>query len=155
MSISPETLIEEDDEERRAREKMTGVLGNGLHVVCQPVLEDPGVTRIQHRAVCLTKPLPSCPYCPHRRFSVFFNGDPTARFKMVSCPRWAGAGDRSQGKDPSSYVATELATCESKPFEFCPSCPSQEELVQIGADKQAGGWYTRWRRFREEALEDE
>lgn len=155
MTLSPETLLEEDDDERRERERRTGVIREGLLVICYPVPDDPDFIRKQHRAVCLTRPLPHCPYCPHSRFTLFFDSNPEARFQTVKCPKWEHNGDREKGMSPARYETAELATCESKPFDYCPSCPSQQELVQIGADKQADGWYGRWSRFRKEALEDE
>lgn len=148
MGISPETLEEETFEQRKERERRTGVLGNGLHVLCFPVLGDPGITQVQDRLVCLTTPYQSCRFCQHGRFTLFFDADPVARLQVVQCPRWETAADRLVGKSPLEYVSCEIATCESRRFEYCPSCPSQKELVQIGADKQVPGWYGRWERIQ-------
>lgn len=154
MSISPETLVEEGDSERREREGRTGVYRNGLVVLCRPDPSDPEVYRRQHRAACISHPYPTCPSCVHGRFTLFFDGNPTSGFQVVQCPKWGSTSKRVRGDMPTSYEVTELSTCASKPFEFCPSCPSQNELVQIGADKQVAGWYGRWDRIRQEEFEN-
>lgn len=157
MKVNPETLGEEDDYERKERQRRTGVLGNGLTVVCFPNPEDPLIQETRHRASCLSSPLPACQFCRHSSFTLFFDEQaPLVRYHMVSCPRWGNAGDRVRGKDPDYYVPVEAAACEKRSLEFCPSCPSEEELVQIcSADKAKEGWYSRWRRFRNEEFVDE
>jgi len=154
MSISPETLEEEPDDVKKERQRRTGVYGNGLHVLCRPDPYDMEVYQDQHRVLCITRPYQTCPTCPHSRFQLYFDANPQARFATVQCPRWERIGDRIKGMDPMEYETTEVATCNAKPFDFCPSCPKQGELVQIGADKQKSGWYGRWSSFTEEALED-
>jgi hypothetical protein len=159
VAVNPYTLQEETEEERRARQQVTGELGNGLLVLCRPT-DDPAVVQQQHRAVCLTRPYQNCYYCPHSNFTfVFVKKDPEVleaqRRTQVLCPRWQDRGFVS-GKSPESYVSTELATCEIQPFEFCRDCPSIDALVQLGIDKSRDGWYSRWRRFtKEEDDEDE
>jgi hypothetical protein len=149
MNINPETLAEDSDEERAERNRRTGARGNGLTVHCTPNLAEPEVTEVQHRVVCLTKPYPSCAVCHHRDFTLVFNITPGARYERILCPRWAGATDRIAGKKPE-YVVAEAATCENQPFEFCPSCPSIDELKKLSIDKTKDGWYSRWKRFMEE-----
>lgn len=102
----------------------------------------------------MVKPYQTCPTCPHSKFQIFFDSNPQARFEVVQCPKWEHPGDRTRGLGPVVYETTEIATCDAKPFDFCPSCPKQSELVQIMADKQKAGWYGRWSSFTKEALED-
>lgn len=155
MNLSPDTLALETDDERRERENRTGVLGDGRHVLCHPFLEDPGVSRLQHRLICLLRPHEACQTCPHRLFTLVFNADRESRFQVVQCPRWEqGIVDRYANRDPSHYVPTELATCEKQPFEFCPSCPSQPRLVELGLDKARAGWYGRFNRLTKEEDDD-
>lgn len=149
MSLSPETLLEEDDREKRRRQVMTGVIGSGLTVACHPSLEDRMVMQMQNRSVCLYRPHPGCQICPHASFTLFFDAKKN-RYDQVACPRWDRQGGRSRGESPDSYRIVEVATCEDRPFEFCSSCPSREEVVQFGADKAQPGWYTRWRRLSRE-----
>jgi hypothetical protein len=149
MTLNPETLAEDSREEREERQRRTGSIGTGLHVICTPKPEEPEVSEIQHRVVCMTKPYPSCHTCAHGRFTLVFNVTPNARLERVLCPRWSGA-ERQEGKNPEEYIETEVATCQEKPFEFCPSCPSREALQKLGIDKLKDGWYSRWRRFTEE-----
>ena len=149
MNFNPETLQEETSEERAQRQRQTGVLGNGLHVLCTPT-EDPEVTEIQHRISCLSRPYAACSRCRHSSFTLIFNGNPQVRFETVLCPRWKRDGDRVKGEKPSSYVPTELATCSEKPFEYCPSCPSREVLSKLEVDKTKDGWYSRYKRFTQE-----
>lgn len=151
MTINPETLTEDSREAREERQRRTGSLGTGLHVVCTPdPLLEPDVTEIQHRAVCTTRPYAACQNCSHSRFTLFFNGRPEARFDRVLCPKWKSATDRLEGKQPEEYITTEVATCDAKLFEFCPSCPVKEALEKLGIDKTKDGWYSRWKRFTEE-----
>lgn len=91
---------------------------------------------------------PNCPNCPNHNFTLFFN-PPEKRLERVECPRWAHEGARLRGDTPLNYVSTEVATCNSAPFEFCPSCPAKEELDDLGLDKAQQGWYSLWRRVRE------
>lgn len=155
MNLSPETLLEESDSEKKERQVRTGVLGTGTIVVCRPDPEDPAVMQTQHRAVCLTKPYRGCAYCPHQSFTLFFRATPPDPYELFACPRWRSEGERLQGKPPESYVAVERATCSQRPFPFCPSCPTQEELVDLGADKVRAGWYGRWRRIMTSLAEEE
>jgi hypothetical protein len=146
MSISPETLLEERESERRHRQARTGVMGAGLTVDCRPSLEDRMVMQMQNRSVCLYRPHPGCQICPHASFTLFFDAQKN-RYDQVACPRWDKAGSRLHGESPDSYRVVELATCEDRPFDFCASCPSMNEVAQFGADKAQPGWYTRWRRL--------
>jgi hypothetical protein len=154
--LNPETLLPETKDARSAREAETGVHGIGLHVLCRPFPEDPGIIRTQHRVVCLHRPYATCPSCPHSSFTLFFRGDNReVRESTVKCPRWEqGISDRYAGRHPDSYVDVPSSRCEDKPFEFCPSCPSQPALVQLGLDKAEDGWYGRWSRLKEEERDD-
>lgn len=154
MSLSPETLLEEGDLEKKFRQARTGVIGAGLTVACHPSLEDRMVQQQQNRAVCLYRPYPGCQVCPHASFTLFFDATKN-RYDQVACPRWDRPGARQQGESPDGYKVVEIATCESRPFEFCSSCPSMNEVVQFGADKMQAGWYTRWRRLTREEDDDE
>jgi hypothetical protein len=150
MSLSPVTLMEEDEVERQEREAVSGVLGTGHMVRCHPNPEDPEIVQIQSRVVCLTKPHTACPTCPHSLFTLAFNSNrKTERFCLVSCPRWASESERMHGTPPESYVSVEEATCEARPFNFCTSCPSRVDVLKSGADKTKQGWYGRWNRLKE------
>lgn len=149
MSLSPETLLEEGELERRSRQTRTGVIGTGLTVTCHPSLEDRMVMQQQNRAVCIYRPHPGCQVCPHANFTLFFDAKKN-RYDQVACPRWDRAGARSHGESPDGYKIVEIATCEDRPFDFCNSCPSLSEVAQFGADKAQPGWYTRWRRLTKE-----
>jgi hypothetical protein len=59
-----------------------------------------------------------------------------------------------RGYPPEYYMPVERALCSTKPFPFCPSCPSSEVLIDIGANKVSAGWYGRWRRFTTREDED-
>jgi hypothetical protein len=151
MGINPDTLTEESDEERRERQRRTGVLGNGVTVICTPDLTQPDVTEVQHRAVCLVRPYPSCVSCRHGCFTLSFNANAQAKYEQVKCPAWCSPVDRLKGKSPSDYQSREIATCLEQPYEFCPSCPKREELSKLGIDKNKDGWYSRWQRFKKDA----
>ena len=153
MTLNPETFLEDTEEERAERQRRTGSLGNGLTVICTPKPEEPEVTEVKHRVVCLMKPYPACHSCSHGRFTVVFNVTPGTREERVLCPRWVNLKERLEGGQPE-YVVTEKATCAEKPFEFCPSCPSVEALQKLNIDKTKEGWYARWRRFTEEEDDD-
>ncbi len=156
MSISPATLQEESEEERDRRQQQTGVLSNGLKVVCFPNLDDPMVSEIQHRAVCLTRPYSACEACCHATFTLIFKKDRTEKFIQVACPRWDSEQARILGLAPDFYVPTEEATCDTRPFSFCSSCPSRQTLeVEYGTDKMKDGWFGRWNRLRRKEFEDE
>lgn len=157
MKLNPDTLEEETEEQQKERQGRTGVVGNGLNVVCFPNPEEPQIQELRSRAACLMRPLAICQYCRHSNFTLFFDGNaPDTRYRLVACPRWRNPGDRQKGREPDYYVAVETAACEKKQLEFCPSCPSEEELVQIcSADKTKEGWYSRYRRFRDEEFNDE
>jgi hypothetical protein len=128
----------------------------GLTVTCHPVLDDPTVIERQHRAVCLVKPYVACGSCPNSRFTLLFKGDRTERFTRVACPRWESEDQRMRGEAPAKYVTTEEATCQSKPFPFCVSCPSRKELQEkYGADKTKEDWFGRFKRLRQAEFEDE
>jgi hypothetical protein len=148
VNISPETLQEEGDWEKRERQSRTGVMGNGLSVWCQPYPWDPGVGQQVHRAICLARPHPGCATCPHQSFTLIFKNQPPDPYQLLACPRWReGEKGRLEGKTPDSYVPVERAICLQRPFQFCSSCPTPEQLVDIGADKVRPGWYGRWHRF--------
>jgi hypothetical protein len=156
MRLNPETLLEETEEELQVRQKWTGVLGAGHSVECHPSLEDPTIHLQQHRAVCMTRPHAACCTCPHSVFTVLFKNQPGERYSSVACPRWTKTQARADGEDPAEYVMTEVATCESRPFDFCSSCPTKNDLVQIySADKAKPGWYSRWHRLRQKEFESD
>jgi len=144
MHLNPETLTPERDEDRRLRENETGVLGNGRTVICRPVVEDPEVIQHQDRAVCAVRPYEACTYCPHRVFTLILVSDPTRRLQKVMCPVWTGLADRINEKQPEHYTEVTLEICEEKPYDFCPSCPKQEDLLELGIDKAKDGWFRRW-----------
>jgi TPP-dependent indolepyruvate ferredoxin oxidoreductase alpha subunit len=148
--LSPETLLEESDWERLERQRDTGVLGSGLHVVCRPDPTDAEVQQVQHRAVCILRPYLACSICPHQSFTLVFRAQPKNPYELVSCPRWKAEQDRIGGAAPDSYIPVERALCSERPFSFCPSCPSEDVLTDLGADKVRAGWYGRWRRFTTE-----
>jgi hypothetical protein len=152
LKLNPTTLLEEGEEERALRQRATGVLGNGHTVVCFPNPDDFEIQQQQHRAVCLTRPYRTCQICPHALFTLVLREDSRQRYGVVACPRWTQKTDG----DPDLYVPTEIATCESKPFDFCASCPSKEELHSTySADKRRAGWYSRWKRLRDDEPDDE
>lgn len=153
MKLNPDTLLEESEFQRRLRQRDTGVIGNGLTVRCSPN-EDPAVVQFQHRATCLYQPYPACPRCPHAAFTLVFNPE-VNRYAQVACPRWASPADRLKGEDPERYVSVEVATCEKKPFDFCVSCPSVDEVADFSADKVRPGWYSRWHRISKELREED
>ncbi len=127
----------------------------GLTVSCAPDLADQTVVQRQHRVVCLTKPYEACGTCPNSRFQLLFKSDKTERFIQVACPRWENESARMRGEMPGKYAVTEEATCQSKPFPFCSSCPSRQELqTTYSADKTKEGWYGRWKRLRQAEFED-
>ena len=155
MNVNPDTLIEESDWEKRERQRRTGVIGNGQTVWCQPFPWDPSVGQVQHRSVCITRPHPACPTCPHSTFTLIFKAQPQDPYELLACPRWRGGEkDRMDGKPPDSYVPVERALCYQKPFEFCSLCPSSDVVSDIGADKVRPGWYGRWYRFTREEDRD-
>lgn len=154
MSINPETLQEDTEEERKERQRRTGSLGSGLTVICTPNPEDPDVQEVQHRVVCAMRPYAACYSCQHRIFTLTFKGDPD-RYEQVLCPMWKNVQERLDGKQPDEYLKRELAMCAEKPFEFCASCPSREELAKMGIDKTKDGWYARYRRFKQEQEAEE
>lgn len=117
----------------------------GKFVECHPLPNDPLVIEKRHRASCLMQPTPRCHTCPNSSFTLFFE-EPEVRVQLVQCPKWSNAAARLRGDAPSSYVTTEVATCESRPFEFCPSCPSVENLEELELEKSNVGWYTIWQR---------
>ncbi len=149
MNISPEELREESSQERVERERKTGVFGNGHVVSCHPT-GDPEVFEKKHRVVCLTRPYAACGGCRHAKFKLVFNADPNAALKTVKCPRWAQEMSRIRGEQPDHYVETEVKTCSEKPFPFCPSCPSLENLSKMYIDKTKDSWYARFIRFKKE-----
>ena len=118
-------------------------------VKCHPVLEDQMVVQDQHRLVCLTRPYQTCQFCPHQSFTLLFNANSgLALAEIVSCPRWEGA---IRGA-PDYYVPTEVATCRDRPFSFCSSCPSSNEVAEFGADKREQGWFGRWSKNKAEEI---
>lgn len=157
MTISPETLTDEPREQQLERQRRTGVYGPGLTVLCRPdPMKDPEVVESQHRVVCLGKPYPACVTCRHSEFELIFRADNRERLQeTVACPRWKNMLDRLDGKHPEEYVTTDLATCAKKPFEFCTSCPSRDEVEKYSANKMKDGWYGRWHRLRKLEFEDD
>ncbi len=153
-NLSPEELREESPRERAERERITGVMGNGHTVNCHPT-GDPEVSELKHRVVCLTKPYAACQGCRHSKFKLIFNADPNASLKTVMCPRWSQDADRLKGTQPDKYVETEIKTCAEKPYPFCPSCPSLENLSKMYIDKKKDSWYARFLRFKREEEDDE
>lgn len=152
-NLSPLTAMEEGVEERSERERQTGVLGNGHTVQCHPTGE-PDIFERQSRVVCLAKPYVACGGCRHSKFKLIFNADPSVRLQTVKCPRWDNDTARMRGELPSSYAQAEVLTCSSKPFAYCPSCPSLEDLSKMFIDKTKEGWYARYRRFIKEEGND-
>jgi hypothetical protein len=136
--------LAEQQEEPTERKK------TGLTVSCFPDPQDQMVMQSQNRTVCLYQPYDTCPTCPHSAFVLAFNADKEARFEVMACPRWEKAGDQQRGLSPAKYVATEVATCEAAPFEFCSNCPTAREVEELGADKKNAGWYGRWQRLQKE-----
>lgn len=124
-------------------------LKDSLTVECHPEPNDFLIAQRQNRAVCLFRPYPGCPTCPHSSFVLAFNPDRDSRFEVVACPRWA-QGARETGQPPEKYVATERSTCAARPFGFCSDCPSEREVADVGADKKNAGWYGRWKRLKKE-----
>lgn len=153
-NLNPEDLREETFEERLDRERRTGVIGNGHTVNCHPT-GDPEVVEKKHRVVCLTKPYAACGGCRHSKFKLVFNANPQASLDVVMCPRWKSDTDRVKGEQPETYVPTEVKTCSEKPFPFCPSCPSLEDLSKMYVDKKKDTWYARFSRFRREQEEED
>jgi hypothetical protein len=153
--ISPETLTEESELEARERQVRTGVLGAGTNVVCRPDPTDPSIMQTQHRAACLHHPFAGCAYCPHQTFTLIFKSVPADPYEILSCPRWGSEADRMNGSPPVSYVPVERALCSQRPFPFCSSCPTKEELDDLGADKGRSGWYGRWHRIMKSLLEED
>lgn len=115
-------------------------------VSCFPETTDLTVIQRQHRAVCLFRPHLACSTCPHSEFVLAFNADKEARLQVVACPRWSQT--HLLGSPPDAYVATEISTCRAMPFEFCSSCPSSQEVEELGADKRTPGWFGRWQRLK-------
>jgi hypothetical protein len=136
-------VVEEEEKEK-----------DGLTVLCTPDPTQPDVTEMQHRAVCLAQPYPACLSCRHSCFTLTF-GQKEERYEQVACPRWKSEKDRLAGEGPDDYAMTEQATCESKPFPFCASCPTQKQLQKYSADKTKPGWFGRWHRLRAKEFEDE
>lgn len=121
---------------------------------CRPVKEDPQIIEAKHKSMCLMRLRAECHTCPNSKFTLLFDV-PEKRLEQVMCPRWKDVRELWQGKNPESYSVTELATCKERPFPFCGSCPSVEELNELGIDKTKDGWVSRWKRFRDEdALEE-
>lgn len=157
MNLNPTTLEEETEEERFKRQTHTGVIGNGLTVICIPDPNEPLAQEYRSRATCLTQPFTTCRICRHSVFTLVFDSNkPSTRYERIACPRWTNPSARLQGKEPDFYIPVEAAACEKKELEFCPSCPSRDELVQIySADKRKEGWYSRYARLRAKEFEDE
>lgn len=153
--LNPDTLLEETDWERKHRQLRTGVLGEGHHVECRPDPIDRSITQAQNRTACLTRPYASCSICPHSVFTLVFKAQPDDPYDVVACPRWRDAAAKQEGESPSSYVPVEVATCRQRPFDFCTSCPTRDQVSDIGADKHRDGWYGRWKRFVSDEMEDE
>lgn len=71
------------------------------------------------------------------------------------CPRWSQDIDRMKGAQPDKYVETEIKTCSDKPYPYCPSCPSLENLSKMYVDKTKDSWYARYLRFKKEEIDDD
>lgn len=157
MTISPDTLSEEPDDVRRHREKLTGVFGNGMTVLCRPApIEEPEVAEVRSRVVCLVRPYKGCSMCTHADFTLVFRNDRREEKQVqVACPRWANRLDMFDNKSPDSYEMVEMRTCDERPFPFCTSCPSRENVEKYGADKTKEGWFGRWHRLRKMEFEDD
>jgi hypothetical protein len=147
VSLSPETLLPESDWDKKHRQMRTGVLGEGRYVECRPNPFDQTVTHTQHRSVCLARPLQACNICPHAAHTLVFKSQPDNSYEVVACPRWNTRTSRSEGNSPDSYVPVEVGTCRQRPFDLCNSCPTIDQVQDIGADKHKTGWYGRWHRF--------
>lgn len=126
------------------------VLGDGAkYAECRPIKEDQQIVESRHRALCLMRLREECHVCPNSKFALVFDV-PEKKLEQVRCPRWENVRDLWQGKPPDKYEVTEFATCKERPFPFCGSCPSREELAELEIDKSKDGWLSRWNRFREE-----
>ena len=145
LALNPDTLEMVTGEELRERQIQTGEVGNGLMVFCRPDPQDPEIIQQVSRAICLTHPYPACPICPHQHFEILFKRLPDPG-NWVLCPRWKSGATVN---DPDFYTIVLSKDCVSKPFEFCPQCPSQDELIQINTDKTKQGWLTRYRKLSE------
>lgn len=149
--LNPNTLEQETEEQRKLRERITGVYGDGTTVKCFPT-DDPMVSNTVHRAVCITKPYNNCQGCSHSSFTLFY--DPNlialkikAKHEFVKCPQWNSTEERLQGLSPEYYMNVQRATCEiARPFPFCAQCPSYKNLEDSGIDKKKE-WYTRWKKY--------
>jgi hypothetical protein len=156
MSISPVTLTEEVEEEKLERQVRTGVISNGLTVVCHPDIEQPDIEQKVNRAICLVRPYSGCKTCVHSTFSLVFRANKDEKYQQVACPRWEDEKARLEGEPPDKYVPTEEATCLAQPFSFCSSCPSRQKLRDAySTDKSMSGWFGRWKRLREDELAEE
>lgn len=111
--------------------------------------------QMQSRVICLTRPYQACSVCPHSMFTLIFKSQPDDPYDVVACPRWSDTPMKQNGEAPTSYVPVEVATCRQRPFDFCTSCPSRDQVLDIGADKHLDGWYGRWKRFVSDDQEDD
>lgn len=146
--LNPDTLEPFScQEEALARQAATGEFQNGMIVGCPATGEQVG------RAVCMFRPQPYCPYCRHRIFDLYF--EPDAKYELVACPRWTSEKSKADGDLPETYVITEVATCNLRPFTFCSSCPSSEELAVMRCEKVRPGWYSRWKRVTDALRKEE
>lgn len=131
------------------------VLGDSAKFAqCFPVKDDPNITEARHRSLCLMRHKEECHSCPNSKFTLLFDV-PEKKLEQVMCPRWKSIASMWKGENPETYTVTEIATCKERPFPFCGSCPSVEELKELEIDKTKDGWLSRWKRFREEDYWDE
>ena len=149
MTLNPYTLMEDTEEDRKVRQRVTGEISEGKTVICKPVLEDPSIMEHQNRLICMLHKYAACDTCQHQTFTLFFRGDPNERMRLVACPRWDAEMSRITGKAPDIYIPTEVGNCQEGPLAFCSSCPSREDLLSMEIEKERPGWYGRWQRLKE------
>ncbi len=143
MVLNPDTLQPASGDELLERQARTGEIGNGLLVYCAPDPESPWSIQQVGRAVCLTRPYRGCAVCPHSHFEMIFRSPPDPR-AWVLCPRWHGEDESGL---PDYYTVALLSECRDMPYWFCRHCPDQEELLQLGTDKQRHGWLERYKKL--------
>lgn len=139
--LNPDSLRLVDSEELRERQQRTGEFGDGKTVDCRPNLADLSVVQQVTRAVCLATPYAACLSCRHHHFELIF-AQPSDEW--VQCPRWF----KEPGTHgPDFYVPVRLSECCARAQQFCPQCPSREELADLQTDKQKEGWLERYHKL--------
>lgn len=142
--LNPDSLRWVGSEELRERQRQTGELGDGKIVDCRPDLNDVSVIQMATRAMCLSTPYAACLSCRHRQFEFIFE---QPALDWVQCPRW----EQEPGTGPPDYyVPVWMSECGAKSHQFCTQCPSREELIELGTDKQKEGWLERYRKMTRE-----